>query len=106
QRGPGPIRILCRRGSGGGNRSSFCNDRPLTKLDLVSFQQFADQPIEPLMHQANIGFKEIGHSGSGSKFINGVATSLSKKQVDAMSFGVRSDRAQSALVLPPHDEVF
>ena len=58
------------------------------------------------MHQADICFEEIEHGGSGSEFIDGVAASLSKKQVDPVPFGVRPRRTKAALFLPSHNQGF
>ena len=73
---------------------------------LVSPQKFPDQPIHSLVHQADIGLEEIEHGGSGSEFIDGVAPSLSKKQVDPVPFGFRSRRTKAALFLPPQNQGF
>jgi hypothetical protein len=76
------------------------------QLDLVSSQQFPNQSVHSLVHQADIGLEEIEHGSSGSEFIDGVAASLSKKQVDPVPFGFRPRRTKAALFLPSHNQGF
>ena len=46
-----------------GLHESFRRSGP---LESISYQQFSNQPIQPLVHQADVCLKEIKHGSSRS----------------------------------------